>query len=467
MIHPAPEPVPSSTPLDAHAADALSDRIASLAAHIHAAEHRLLVLIEEFDRGEGFGQFGFRRCAEWLSWRTGISPGPARERVRVARALAGLPRISEAMSQGRLSYSKVRALTRYANPKNEEEMLNFGLTGTAAHVERLVRGWRRVDRQEEASEERLRHEQRYLNVATDEHGVVRIEGQLDPEVGALLRRALEAADDAEFRGNRDEGASGAESPSRGGRSTPTQRRADAIGLIAEVALSAGFGDDAPTSRADRFQVMVHVQAEELAADAVCGGATLDGHQDVPAGTFRRLACDASRVVMAHDADGTPLSVGRRTRTVPPAIRRALRHRDGGCQFPGCHNRFADAHHIKHWADGGTTALDNLVLLCRSHHRAVHEGGYLVERTDTGDHLFTRPTGKHLPYVPDAPPFREGWNPEAPTAWRHTREGVVIDPWTAGSGWRGEPFDLGLALLWFRGLDASGGDDDGGVRLSPA
>ncbi len=278
MIYPASEPFPSASPPDVDAIDALGDRIATLAAHLHAAEHRFLVLIAAFDACEGFGVYGCRSCAQWLSWRTGIAPGPARERVRVARALTQLPRISEAMSQGRLSYSKVRALTRVATPETEEDLLEFGLTGTAAHVERLVRGWRRVERQEAESDERLRHEQRYLNLFTDHHGIVRIEGALDPEVAAVLRKALEAAADAHIR-RKEKGREGEEATDL---PTAAQRRADAMGLIAEAALSAGFEGANQVSRADRFQVMVHVQAEDLSADAPSGGGTLEDAQNVPA-----------------------------------------------------------------------------------------------------------------------------------------------------------------------------------------
>ena len=128
----------------------LGDDIAELAAHIHAATYRLLVLICEFDQREGWGG-GFKTCAHWLSWRTGIALGPAREKVRVARALEHLPLLSEMMLSGELSYSKARALTRVATPNNEEELRDFAQAGTASHVEILVRAWRRLDRLEEES----------------------------------------------------------------------------------------------------------------------------------------------------------------------------------------------------------------------------------------------------------------------------------------------------------------------------
>lgn len=167
----------------------LGDEIARLAAHIHAATYRLLVLIREFDEREGWGG-GFRSCAHWLGWRTGIAPGPSREKVRVAKALAGLPLISGAMERGALSFSKARALTRVATAENEEALLELSEHATAAHIEKIVRAWRRVDRQEDAEAERERHESRYVNLHIDEDGTYVLRGRLDPEVGELLEKAL-------------------------------------------------------------------------------------------------------------------------------------------------------------------------------------------------------------------------------------------------------------------------------------
>src|SRR6202171_3246757 len=137
--------------------DRLGDQIALLSAHVEAATGRLLDLIREFDARGGWGN-GFRSCAHWLSWRVGLDPGAARERVRVARALAHLPLLKAALAQGELSYAKVRALTRVATPETEERLLGVGRAGTAAHVERIVRGWRRVDRHAEARESERQHE---------------------------------------------------------------------------------------------------------------------------------------------------------------------------------------------------------------------------------------------------------------------------------------------------------------------
>jgi hypothetical protein len=166
-----------------------------------------------------------------------------------------------------------------------------------------------------------------------------------------------------------------------------------------------------------------------------------------------LACDASVVRMTHGANGDVLDVGRKTRTVPPAIRRALDHRDKGCRFPGCGLRYADAHHVVHWSDGGDTKLDNLVLLCRRHHRLVHEEGFRVEMVeDLGKEdeergspqvRFSRPDGKVIPAVPAA--AEELPDPVGVLRLENAEGGVHPDAWTAAPRWNGEVLDLGMAL----------------------
>src|SRR5437016_4493477 len=178
--------------------DRLGDEIAELSAHLDAATARLLDLIREFDTRGGWNT-GFLSCAAWLTWRVGLDPGAARERVRVARALGTLPRLAAALARGEISYAKVRALTRVATPETEERLLAVGRAGTAEHVERLVRGWRRVDRQAEARETVRQHASRALHVYQDDDGTVVVRGRLAPEAGALLLRALAAARDSLYQ----------------------------------------------------------------------------------------------------------------------------------------------------------------------------------------------------------------------------------------------------------------------------
>ena len=547
----APEPRPWCPDGPQAEVVALGDRIAELSARIQAATWELLSLIRQFDERNGWE--GWTSCAEWLGWRTGLAPGAAREHVRVARALADLPKLSDAMRRGRVSYSKVRAITRVATPETEDDLLNVALSGTAAHVEKIVRAWRRVDRATEQAEDRRRHESRSLRTWVDEDGMVVVRGRLSPEVGAVVRRALEAAcdrargEDAPVPDNRGTvgGTAGGNAASNEAAETSmpplAQRQADALGVIAECALAGGL--DRGTA-GDRYQVVVHVDADALveAPDVPAGTPTtvaseserLDGAPRVPAvppvvaspgcdlpdadpetragairhagggrtrrsphpcpgagpaastaaarrqtvldeaggihvsaETARRLACDAATVRMRHGPAGEILDVGRRTRTISPALRRALQTRDRQCRFPGCRNARCDAHHVRHWADGGVTALENLVLLCRRHHRAVHEEGFRIILDAAGDVEFLRPDGHPLPEAP-APP---AWTGPALARSRLERDGVSIGPDTATPDWRGERLDLDWAIhvLWrprpqaAAGTDGGLGDDAGQLR----
>src|SRR5437667_1197775 len=285
----------------------LGDEIAELSAHLDAATAHLLDLIREFDARAGWNT-GFRSCAEWLSWRVGLDRGAARERVRVARALATLPRLAQALARGELSYAKVRALTRVATPDTEERLLAVGRAGTAEHVERIVRGWRRVDRLAEAQETARRHTSRALHVYQDEDGMVVIRGRLAPEVGAVLIQALTAAREALYQKAHAESVRAATSDVSLEPPTMPQQQADALALVAETALHHGIDPGVP---GERYQVVVHVDAPVLADADAPGQSVLDDGAHVSAETSQRLACDASRIVMRHDPDGRILEVGAR------------------------------------------------------------------------------------------------------------------------------------------------------------
>jgi 5-methylcytosine-specific restriction endonuclease McrA len=250
-------------------------------------------------------------------------------------------------------------------------------------------------------------------------------------------QALAAARETLYR--RARGADGAtDVPAE--TSSMEQQQADGLALLAEAALHHDLDPGAP---GERYQVVVHVDAPVLADPDAPGQSVLDGGTHVPAETSRRLACDATRVTMRHDPDGRIVEVGARTRTIPPAIRRALHHRDHGCRFPGCGLPFGQGHHIRHWAQGGPTTLSNLAMLCRRHHRAVHEDGYAVERLADGTLRFRRPDGRPLADVPPSPPV-----PHDPVrALRATYEaaGLRLHPRTAFPGWHGERFDVVWAI----------------------
>ncbi len=405
------QPLPAST-------EAIAEQIVAQAARLHAGTYELLALLREFDDRITWNN-GFASCAHWLHWRTGIALGAAREKVRVAHALATLPLVSATMQRGAISYAKVRALTRVATPDNEGSLLDFAQAGTAAQVERFVGAWRRVDRVV-AAEADTRYLGRQLYTSIDDDGMVVIRGRLTPELGAVVQRALEAAVDRLFREAQGEPRAEREAD----EVTSAQRRADALGLLAEAALASELDRGCA---GDRYQVVLHVEASSgaTAQDGLAGVMELDHSAlHVSAETSRRLSCDAGVVRMEHGTDAEVLSVGRKTRSVPPSIRRALQARDHRCRFPGCTARRCDAHHVEHWVDGGPTSLDNLVLLCRRHHRAVHEGGFEVKQYKDGTTTFLRANGtvlKQAPALPASFARLDGgsWKPDDIPVWDGT------------------------------------------------
>jgi len=429
-------------------AEALAAELTELCAYRYALEARFLELLREFDANRCWERLGLHSCAHWLNFKCGIGLNAAREKVRVANALAGLPLISKAFAEGRVSYSKARAMTRVATPENEEYLMMIATHGTAYHVETLVRKFRRVKKLR-AAQEKGPHAYRALHYHTDENGMLVIEARLSPEQGALVLKALEAAVEQQ------PGVS-AETPDDDGddvtavtREPISARRADALAEIAEGYLGS---DNVACNTADRHQVVVHVTAETLAATDECDchvtaeTSYLEDGPGVTAETSRRIACDASLVRLVKDQKGEPLSIGRKSRTIPPWMRRALIARDKGCRFPGCtHTRFVDGHHIEHWAKGGETSLKNLILLCRHHHRLVHEGGFSCTRRFRGNVEFRDPNGRLLTDAPALEPVPRG---EDPTAWvQHRFERLGIDDDTCVSQWyAGDRMDWDLAVF---------------------
>jgi hypothetical protein len=294
----------------------------------------------------------------------------------------------------------------------------------------MVRSWKRGSRQDEAALERERHASRCLSVFPDDDGMYVVKGRLTPELGALLQRAFEAACDALY----GVGGGGAADTADSDREA-AQRRADALGLLAERAMAVGFSSEAPVSgtRAERNQVMLHVDADTLEEAGEPGRSDLEDGTRVSAETSRRLCCDASVVRVEHAEDGRVRSVGRRTRTIPAAVRRALEIRDRGCCFPGCGRRFTDAHHVKHWADGGESSVTNCLLLCRHHHRTVHEGGWRVLMRECGSPSFIDPRGgEHFEGYRQPPTL--GKDPVTALLAANHVAGSNPDGWTACASW---------------------------------
>jgi hypothetical protein len=372
----------------------LGQEIASLSAHLDAGTHRLLQCIRHFDEAGGWYEQGALSCAHWLAWRVGLDTATAREKVRVARALGRLPAIDEALRVARLSYAKVRALTRVATPENEARLLEMALVATGAQLERICRGFRTALAAEEAPAPAERSVRQRLLPG----GMVKLEIVVSPDEADLILRAMDRAREVTVESREPDADASAETSKRDGEHSTAQTawpsRADGAVALAESFLA---GYPVTGTGGERFQVMLHLGQDVLGPDDAWA-ATLDDGTRVSAEALRRVACDSGLVAVSHD--GEQLNIGRRSRTLPPAIRRASMLRDHGCAFPGCTNtRFLHGHHIRHWLHGGETSLDNIVMLCTAHHHLVHEGGWTVARGQDAALVFASPAGMAVPTEP--------------------------------------------------------------------
>jgi hypothetical protein len=440
----------------------LEAKITELWGHLNAATYRFLVLVAELDRAKAYERHGLINAAQWLNWQCGIGPVAAREKVRVARALEQLPEISDAFEKGEISYSKVRAMTRVATPANESVLVHVARYGTAAHVEKLVRKYHWTQRRDAGRLARLQHAHRQVHYFYDENGELILNARLPPEIGAIVRKAIETAVDALREPDEPANAPGYVAAETAEHEAPTAgaRRADALGHLAEQYL-ARRGQDTGASSADRLQVVVHIDHALLSDASVVADdephcCELDDGPALSIDTARRLACEATIVGLLEGADGEPLDIGRKSRSIPAAISRALKARDGGCRFPGCdRTRYTEGHHVVHWASGGETTLSNLVTLCGFHHRLVHEGGYGLKTTDDGVFVFTRPDGRRVENNGSIC-FRGNKlrsQPGADTAFEESPHicslngamGLTITPKTAKCQWHGERMDYSMAI----------------------
>ena len=373
------------TSTDERSVDELDAAIGRLVRQMNADSYRMLVLVlvREFDDRFGWKKWTFKSCAEWLAWRASISLSAAREKVRAAHALRALPATAAAFAEGRLSYSKVRALTRVAHPCDEDLLLAHALDATAAQVEERCRQIRNVA-PDSAHHARRAWERRSLAVWRDEaRGTLRLTVEVPIDEGEVIMRALDCAvAGGEVTTDVDPDAV---AESKG--TTWRAQQADALVAVAKSYLDGGDRDGGAT--ADHYQVVVHADAKSLT-----GGV---GRADLPIDTVKRLLCDCSLVTVAEDANGQPLDVGRKQRTVSTPLKRALYARDRGCTFPGCHRkRYLDGHHLRHWVDGGETSADNMTLLCTHHHRMLHEGGFRIVRDEGGTLRFVTDDGRSIP-----------------------------------------------------------------------
>lgn len=366
------------------AIEELDQAIVNLAARINAATYEFLVLIREFEDRAGYLKWGLKDATEWLAFRCDLSRSAAYEKVRVARALRVLPAISRAFSTGVLSYSKVRALTRVVGARNEQALLDFALKTTAARVEERCREMRNVSDSSAAVAGRALASRSLRISRNDERGMTTVTVDIPIDVGELLEKALDKA--------RDDVAN--KMPDLLDESWSTQQ-ADAFVNMVTGYLSGGDGEE--NASADNYLVTIHVDQSALA-----GG---EGRSSLPINSVKRLCCDSHAVVITEDEKGEPLSIGRKTRIVPTALKRAVSAKfHGQCAFPGCCNRrFLHFHHVEHWSNGGETSIGNLMPLCTRHHPLFHEGLFRIER-DYQDHwIFVRPDGLVIPpsgYIPE-------------------------------------------------------------------
>ncbi len=318
-------------------ANELETELVSLFAQHTALTQRLFVKIREFDESKEWANQGALSCANWLNWRVGLGLGAARAQIRTAHALASLPKIDAAFAAGQISYTKVRAISRIATAATETKLLDVALEATGSQLEKIARGWHKIDQAQEA----VRDEKRRCEIYFDDEGMCVVSAKLRPEEGAVLMKAIEAA--------RGKG----------------QQLADALVEMATRSLNVSV-----EPCGERFHVIVHTDAshEEATVEGRLGDKVR-----ISAETSRRLMCDATSTTVVHDTDGAIIDVGRKTRRISTKLRLALTQRDQGCRYPGCTNGFTDAHHVKHWLDGGETNLSNLMLLCGYHHSFVHDG----------------------------------------------------------------------------------------------
>ena len=456
---------PIANPVTKRNIDDLEEEIISLSKHMNQDEYRFLVMVREFDIRQGWRAYQFNNCAEWLNMKCGISPGTAREKVRVALALLDLPQCSEGFAKGELSYSKVRAMTRAANVFNEATLVDYALKATAHQVEEHCRRLRNADRRQSTPDARRAWQARSLKRTCHPDGMMSIYVELPREQGELVMKALEMAMAADAGDTADEAyqmyaaagqgdkvnekagvavgqtgnttnltnkagqlhATGKEDVMAGDTVGHTGNTADLANKASQTHAAAGKdgqahaaekaavdkagqADGSSQAKSDNYQVVVHVDAAALQDKG--------GKSDLPVESVRRIACDADLVAVTRDAKGNLLNLGRKHRVVSPQLKRALLARDKCCTYPSySHEQFLEAHHVMHWADGGETSLDNTRLICNRHHRLLHEGGFTIHKNFAGEWYFKTAEGKVLP---EAPMYK-------PVEYDSSRDEILEDP----------------------------------------
>ena len=337
----------------------LGQNIISLSAYIAAATQQLLDMIRSFDLAEGWKADGCLSCVDWLTRHTGVATATAYEHLRVAHRLGELPLVDQAFAEGRLSYTKVRAMTRVATPMTEEKLVAHALTSTGEEMERRCRAQRDADVALDRAEPA-----RYLSRRSMGDGTVELRIRLDAAEAELVMKAVEEIRSADFSAEESAG------------DEPRSKEAQQVDAFMHLIHTWAEGSSDGQRRSSRPEIIVRVDVSALGDDARLE----DSNTWLSREALDRLTCDAAVAVVTTDGERI-LDAGRSRRTVPPAMARALIIRDEHCVYPGCTNhRWLEAHHIVHWSQGGETSMDNLCLLCTSHHRLEHQGAFRIDNT---------------------------------------------------------------------------------------
>ena len=405
--------------LSVTATERLEAEATTLAGHLAAAMCRFLDVVAELARREAWKSWEAHSMAHWVSWKCGIGNRSAQEHVRVALALVELPETRAEFAAGQLSYSKVRALTRFVTPGNETDTVTLARHTTASQLERIARAHVNACRAADPDSARAALDVSRVAMRTHEDGTVTITARVPADVGI---RAMKAIDHAAAELPHDRHAE------------PEQKRVNGFEAVIDAYL------EPDPSRSSAVELVGHVDVETLSEDAP-GRCELEGYP-ISTETARRLACECG-VRLSLDRGDTVLDLGRRARFPNPALRRAVEARDQGCcRFPGCTQRTRlRTHHARHWAHGGPTDRSNLVMLCPTHHRSVHEGGWTVAADRVGGFTFTDPGGRLIPEVVMPTPCAS----DDPIA-ANTNAGVSITSESIRSLSEGEPMDLDWTMM---------------------
>lgn len=405
-------------------AKALDVEICEVSAHAHAAMARVARAAAEFDTIGGWCAGGIRSLPHWLAINAGFDMHTGAELVRVGHALNALPKIAEAFGAGQLSFDKVRQITTVATPPTEHLLLEIAQGSSGAQLSRICRALRRIADANAPKRADEHLSLRGIWTHWDDDGMLQLMAKLTPEDGAVVMAALES-----ITGSRPVAAQTDDGIKDPADDRWAARRADALVAVCEHVLAGGA--DGLVKSPTAIQMVVHVDVGVLAGETSEGRCYVEGGSPLSADAARRIGCDAE-VVGVVERNGLPIDVGRRQRIVPDRLRLALHVRDRFCRFPGCGvpAQRAEAHHHQHWAQGGETNLDNLLLLCGFHHRRYHEGAYRIRRTDGGFSFETD----------------DGFSIGSPTGHRVTLErNPLIDSSTPGALWGGERMDFGYAV----------------------